>query len=149
MSLVRPGLVRRLAPLSRGLASSARSAATHPSDVPASTSNSSSDPRLAPRIRDLTPADLHKPIVFRTPVPRSPDFPTRFEDAPTHEHINYPHRMFERPAANEMPEIAGEATDATGAIAAITGLTRQEVRNLCTYKVVMKRVVNMTKKGKL
>jgi hypothetical protein len=155
MSLVRPGLGRlRTALAQRALSSSVPASAVPSSSTPSSPSSSAPsdnarrDPRLAPRIRDLTGADRHTPIVFRTPVPRSPDYPTKFADAPLHEHINYPFKMFETPHRAEWPEIAGEAADPTAAIAAITGLSTWEVRSLSNYKIIIKRVSNMTKKGK-
>lgn len=116
-----------------------------PSDVP---NPRRRDPRLAPRLKDLKPEDVHTPIVYRTRIPRSAAFRTRFKDAPEHQHINFPHPMFATPPEGKRPSAVGEASDPTYTIGAVMGMQPGEVRKLSNFNIITKRVVNMTKKGK-
>ncbi|KAJ9120881.1 hypothetical protein QFC22_002816 [Naganishia vaughanmartiniae] len=72
-------------------------------------------------------------------------------NAPQHRHINHPERLFTPPRANEMPEVVEQnsAQVKEKVLKGLTGLDTDEIRGLTRYTVVLKRVVNMTKKGKM
>lgn len=71
--------------------------------------------------------------------------------APQHRHINHPERLFSPPRGNEMPEIVEQNSQQVKekVLKGLTGLDTDELRGLTRYTVVLKRVVNMTKKGKM
>jgi hypothetical protein len=65
--------------------------------------------------------------------------------------INYPHRVFNAPRGEEMPERLGgnEAAEREKLLMAATGLSGPEIRGLRRYTVRVGRVTQMTKKGKM
>ncbi|KAJ9092009.1 hypothetical protein QFC21_006989 [Naganishia friedmannii] len=71
--------------------------------------------------------------------------------APQHRHINHPDRLFTTPRASEMPEVVEQNSQQVKekVLKGLTGLDTDELRGLTRYTVVLKRVVNMTKKGKI
>lgn len=82
---------------------------------------------------------------------RNPNYPTHFKDAPKVKLFNYAAPTFP-PLPEEMrPQQLGENQKDKNmkVLAALTGFTRQELGNLYRYPVDMRRVVNMTKKGKM
>ena len=84
-------------------------------------------------------------------VPRSTHHPSSLASHPTHKHINFPHKLFSPPSPEAMPERIG-ATSVSAemdVLSGVTGLGSDELRALRSKAVVMKRVVKMTKKGKL
>lgn len=83
------------------------------------------------------------------PIPRRPDFPATYP-GPTHKHINQP-RLLDSPPASQFPDRIGENEEGRreDVSLAITGMSKDEMRGLRRYTVVLKRVVKMTKKGKM
>jgi hypothetical protein len=83
------------------------------------------------------------------PVPRRPDFPATYP-GPTHKHINEP-KFLDAPPSSQFPARIGENEEGRreDVSLAITGMSRDEMRGLRRYTVVLKRVVKMTKKGKM
>jgi small subunit ribosomal protein S5 len=129
--------------LTRGLAS-LRLATASSSVLPAVASTSRHLASIAPTDNEA------KSSYVMNPVPRPSSFRSRFPDAPLHSHVSHPDRLFEG-ATGEHPAIVGgnSAAEKEVVLAAVTGLPKDEIRLLNRYAVVVKRVVNMTKKGKM
>jgi hypothetical protein len=89
------------------------------------------------------------PLTPHNPVPRRQDFPSR-HPGPAHKHVNQP-QFLSTPQESEWPDRIGENEEGRreDVSQAITGMTRDELRGLRKYTVVMNRVVKMTKKGKM
>lgn len=111
------------------------------SSTPSSSSSSSAF------LASLSPSSL---LPYH-PVPRSPYFPSAFPSPPQHKYLNFPEPLFKPPPVDEFPDRVGlKAEQRREEVSqAITGLKRDEMRALRRYTVVMKRVVKMTKKGKM
>ncbi|CAK9779959.1 hypothetical protein CC85DRAFT_158755 [Cutaneotrichosporon oleaginosum] len=140
MSLVRPA--RRLlarAPLAR--AASTSTSTPTPADQPKAVGN------LSPK--DI--ANLTRPLMPHYTVARSPDFPNYYKDAPQHRIYNFPNNTFPPLPESQHPTALGENMAAKNrrVLSAITGYTREELEGLYRYPVDVRRVVNMTKKGKM
>lgn len=150
MSLTRPLRALRVHAGVRALSGSSKVSSESYEPVPTgmrrTKGGGSPHPSLVPSLGSLTPADIHKRIVPRVQVERSPAFKTRFEDAPLHELINES-PLFTDPPFKPIPK--GEKGSSVHTTAAITGLESTEVRKLSTYKMVVKSVTKMTKKGKM
>lgn len=88
-------------------------------------------------------------VVPRESIPRRPDFPATYP-GPSHKHINQP-KFLTAPPASEFPARIGENEEGRRELVslAITGMRGEEMRGLRRYTVVLKRVVKMTKKGKM
>jgi len=89
------------------------------------------------------------PLTPHNPIPRRRDYP-QTHPGPVHKNINQPQWMA-TPSESQFPERIGENEEGRReeVSQAITGLSRDELRGLRRYTVVMKRVVKMTKKGKM
>lgn len=71
--------------------------------------------------------------------------------APQHTHINHPDRLFPPRQPQEWPPVVEQSSAQVKekVLRGLTGLDVDELRGLTRYTVVLKRVVNMTKKGKM
>ncbi|KAJ9116604.1 hypothetical protein QFC20_000537 [Naganishia adeliensis] len=71
--------------------------------------------------------------------------------SPQHVHINHPDRLFSQRGPAEWPQVVEQnsAQVKEKVLRGLTGLDVDELRGLTRYTVVLKRVVNMTKKGKM
>jgi hypothetical protein len=71
--------------------------------------------------------------------------------SPQHKHINHPSRLFPTQGPAEWPQVVEQNSQAVKekVLKGVTGLETDELRGLNRYTVVLKRVVNMTKKGKM
>lgn len=71
--------------------------------------------------------------------------------SPQHVHINHPNRLFPQRGPAEWPQVVEQnsAQVKEKVLRGLTGLDVDELRGLTRYTVVLKRVVNMTKKGKM
>ncbi|BEI84375.1 hypothetical protein CcaverHIS002_0409790 [Cutaneotrichosporon cavernicola] len=143
MSLVRPA--RRL--LSRAQAPLARAASTSTPVAPTSQKPGKELGNLSPK----EVANLTRPLMPHYTVARSPDYPNHMKDAPQHRIYNFPNNTFPPLPESEHPIALGENMVAKNmrVLGALTGYTRQELEGLYRYPVDMRRVVNMTKKGKM
>lgn len=114
----------------------------------ASTSLSSSSEPSSSTSPSLDLSSL-PPLTGHNPVPRRQDFPSRYP-SPVHKHLNQP-QWLSTPSESEFPDRIGENEEGRReeVSQAITGMTRDELRGLRKYTVVMNRVVKMTKKGKM
>jgi hypothetical protein len=70
---------------------------------------------------------------------------------PSHVHINHPSRLFPRIPESSYPELLDQNSPAIKEqiLSSSTGLSTDELRGLYKNTVVLKRVSNMTKKGKM
>ncbi|ODN97287.1 30S small subunit ribosomal protein S5 [Cryptococcus wingfieldii CBS 7118] len=140
-ALVRP--LQSLRPASRHLARCASTSVSPPS--PESSTPTPADPQSST-------SALPRPAfsVPYTPVPRLPNFPNTY-NSPSHKHYNHPTPLFTPLPADQMPEGLGEQGPQVleNKLAAITGLSRTEIRGLCKFTVRSKKVQHMTKKGKM
>lgn len=139
MSLVRPA--RRLlarAPLVRAASTSTPAPPPSADKVPGKLS--------APEMSNLT-----RPLMPHYTVARSADYPNHFKDAPQHRIYNFPGNTFPPLPESQHPTALGEnmASKNRKVLAAITGYSREELDGLYRYPVDVRRVVNMTKKGKM
>lgn len=132
--------------LTRGLAS-LRLATASSSLLPAVASTSRHLSSITPA---ATEPEAPKSSYVLKPIPRPSSFRSRFPDAPLHSHISHPDKLFEG-ATGEFPDVVGgnAAAEKEIVLASVTGLSKEEIRGLNRYAVVVKRVVNMTKKGKM
>ncbi|KAK4689128.1 hypothetical protein P7C73_g978, partial [Tremellales sp. Uapishka_1] len=74
--------------------------------------------------------------------------PKPSSSALTHQHINFPNRLFPQPPPSEFPDLlGGNKRDEREAV--MTALTGAKPSELHRFVVVSKRVSNMTKKGKM
>lgn len=71
--------------------------------------------------------------------------------SPQHTHINHPARLFPTTGPAEWPQVVEQNSQQVKekVLRGVTGLDVDELRGLNRYTVVLKRVVNMTKKGKM
>jgi hypothetical protein len=115
-----------------------------------------------PTIRRLIRPFLSRPSSTLAPVPSSSpslssyiptlDLPsTSHLPSSPHRHINHPTRLFPSLPASSWPTLLDDNSPAVKeqVLATATGLSRDELRGLWKNTVVLKRVVNMTKKGKM
>ncbi|KAI9636975.1 uncharacterized protein MKK02DRAFT_45683 [Dioszegia hungarica] len=139
-SLSRSLRALRLTPSLRPLT---RNASTDPSSSTPSPS-SSSTPKPQPVVLP------HYPVPRRLDPNTNPSTSTS-ADRTQHVFINYPHRVFNAPRSEEMPERLGgnEAAEREKLLMAATGLSGPEIRGLRRYTVRVGRVTQMTKKGKM
>jgi hypothetical protein len=82
------------------------------------------------------------------PIPR----PANAKDTnPIHHHINHPYRQFEPLPPNERPEVVGgdQRARRETVLSAVTGMKSGDMRGLRRIAVGIKRVVNMTTKGRV
>lgn len=95
--------------------------------------------------------DIHKSVYPTYDNPRRPEYPTHFKDAPLHKHVNYPLPILAPRKDGKVPETLGENTKVKQEIllSSLTGLSKAEFNNLTRFTPITKRVVNMTKKGKM
>lgn len=137
--LTRP--LRSLNPAARHLARCASTAASQSSSAPPPSDPQSSEHSPLPRPAFSVPY---------TPVPRLPGFPNSFK-SPSHKHYNYPTPLFNSPPTEKMPDTLAEQSQAKKEtkLAAVSGLSREELRNLCRFTVRSTKVQHMTKKGKM
>ena len=89
------------------------------------------------------------PLTPHNSIPRRQDYPST-HPGPLHKNINQPQWMA-TPPESQFPDRIGENEEGRreDVSQAITGMTRDELRGLRKYTVVMNRVVKMTKKGKM
>ncbi|KAL7420976.1 28S ribosomal protein S5, mitochondrial [Cryptotrichosporon argae] len=116
----------------------------------ASTSRLASSSSLPAASPPASPRPLSHPVYASTPVPRPSTYPSRFPGAPAHTHVSHPAPLFASPPRAQWPAVLGQDVGDKNErlLAAVTGLAREDVRGLYRAGVVLKRVVNMTKKGK-
>lgn len=121
----------------------ARNASTSAASSSNPSSSSSSSSISASSFGDLGS------LVPHTPIPRRSEFPTSYP-GPSHKHINQP-KFLDAPPESQFPARIGENEEGRreDVSLAITGMRREEMRGLRRYTVVLKRVVKMTKKGKM
>lgn len=138
--LTRP--LRSLNPAARHLARCASTAASQSSSAP--------PPPSDPQSSEHSPLPRPAFSVPYTPVPRLPGFPNSFK-SPSHKHYNYPTPLFNSPPTEKMPDTLAEQSQAKKEtkLAAVSGLSREELRNLCRFTVRSTKVQHMTKKGKM
>ncbi|KAE8543540.1 hypothetical protein D1P53_000255 [Cryptococcus gattii VGV] len=139
-ALARP--LRSLNPAARHLARCASTATPQSSSAP--------PPPSDPQSSQHTPLPRPAFSVPYTPVPRLPGFPNSFK-SPSHKHYNYPTPLFNSPPTEKMPDTLAEQSQAKKEtkLAAVSGLSREELRNLCRFTVRSTKVQHMTKKGKM
>lgn len=100
----------------------------------------------------LPPSSLIPRTTLRPSYPGQPLPPLH---APQHKQINHPERLFPTIDNVETSGLIPELLNANGeqakldVLEAMTGLSGGEIKGLNRYTVVLKRVVNMTKKGKM
>ncbi|CAD6567178.1 MAG: 28S ribosomal protein S5, mitochondrial [Tremellales sp. Tagirdzhanova-0007] len=121
-----------------------------PSSNPSSTSpTTASSTSSTPYSRDATDPLF---LPYHHPIPRSPAFTSELTaHPPIHKHLNFPNPLYSAPPPNEMPDVLGgnNAQRREIVLSAITGLSTGELRSLNKVTVAVKRVVTMSKKGKL
>jgi hypothetical protein len=112
---------------------------------------------LPPRIQPL----ISKSSAKRLLLPQSSKIPSTQSqsgnelpppNAPKHVQINHPTRLFQPPSGQLRQELLGgftEAQNKEAVLSTLTGMSTDEIRGLNRYTVIIKRVVNMTKKGKM
>ena len=90
-------------------------------------------------------------LPYYHPVPRLSSFPSQFPNPPLHSHLNFPHPAYSAPPRGQMPDVLGGNMMARRelVLSSITGLSTSELRGLHRITASVKRVVNMSKKGKL
>ena len=121
---------------------------------PSSDPSSTSPTTASSSSTNSNPSDGTDPLVlpYHHPVPRSDAFRSEFTaHPPTHKHLNFPNPLYGVPPRNEMPEVLGgnNAQRRETVLSAITGLSPGELKGLNKVTVAVKRVVSMSKKGKL
>jgi hypothetical protein len=114
--------------------------------------NSTSTNSSLARLLSSPPANLVIPA--SSTIPRSLNAlhqPIPAAQSPQHVHINHPERLFPSRAPQEWPQVVEQnsAQVKEKVLRGLTGLDVDELRGLTRYTVVLKRVVNMTKKGKM
>lgn len=138
-----------------------RPAQRHASSSSSSTPQTSSGDLLLdilpPRIQPLISKSSAKQLL----LPQSSKIPQTTNqsgdqlppsNAPQHVQINHPTRLFQPPSGQLRAELLGgytEAQNKEAVLSTLTGMSTDEIRGLNRYTVVLKRVVNMTKKGKM
>lgn len=114
--------------------------------------NSTSTNNSLQRLLRSPPSSLLLPST--STIPRSTNAahqPIPAPHAPQHAHINHPDRLFPTQQPQEWPPVVEQnsAQVKEKVLRGLTGLDVDELRGLTRYTVVLKRVVNMTKKGKM
>ena len=134
------------------------STSTNSNNAPSSTSSGD-------LLLDILPARI-QPLVSKSSakrllLPQSSKIPTTSSqsgntlppsNAPQHVHINHPTRLFQPPSGQLRAELLGgytEVQNKEAVLSTLTGMSTDEIRGLNRYTVILKRVVNMTKKGKM
>ncbi len=119
------------------------SSSRHASFAAAPPSSSSAASSSEPSISAFYPL-LDLPT--NSAIPPNPRF-----NNPPHVHINHPTRLFPAVSEVDFPEQLDQNTPAVkdAILSANTGLSTDELRGLYKNTVVLKRVSNMTKKGKM
>lgn len=99
----------------------------------------------------IDPSLLHRTIVPTTDVRRHPDYPNRFANQPIHKHINHEIRVIQNPPKEkDLPERGGgdDLARSGQLVAAITGISVLEQRQLVRKEGSVHPVVQMTGNGK-
>ncbi|WVR08837.1 hypothetical protein IAU60_005895 [Kwoniella sp. DSM 27419] len=122
--------------------------ATASSSAP-SGSSSSSIPASGPSSASGSDSRPAFTIPFH-PVPRLPSFPNSYS-SPLHKHYNHPSPLFSPPAPADYPTTLADQNAARkeAKLAAVSGLSREELRGLSRFMVRGRKVQHMTKKGKM
>ncbi|WVQ92976.1 hypothetical protein IAU59_000038 [Kwoniella sp. CBS 9459] len=118
----------------------------------ASSSASASTPPPPPSSGSGSGSGLPRPafsIPFH-PVPRLPQFPNT-HSSPLHKQYNHPSPLFSPPSPAEYPTTLADQNPLRKEqkLAAVSGLSRDELRGLSRFMVRGRKVQHMTKKGKM
>ncbi|WVN87888.1 uncharacterized protein L203_103085 [Cryptococcus depauperatus CBS 7841] len=141
-------LVRSLKPAKQAGFYLSRCASTSTSLNP---SSSSTDPPPADS-QSSKQTGLPRPAFFipYTPIPRLPAFPNSY-GSPLHKHYNHPLPLTSPSSSNKTSQTTYDQGPAKkeAKLAAVVGLSKDELRGLCRFTVRSKKVQHMTKKGKM
>lgn len=129
------------------------SASTHPSTM-------SRPARLLSALAHPHATRPHSTLIQRLTLPQEAAIPRTLNALsqplppaaqPQHVHVNHPSRLFPTLGPAEWPQVVEQNSQAVKerVLRGVTGLDVDEVRGLTRFTVVLKRVVNMTKKGKM
>ncbi|WVF65300.1 hypothetical protein IAT40_000024 [Kwoniella sp. CBS 6097] len=126
--------------------------ASAPSAAESSATNQASSSTSASTPKPSSGSSLPRPafsIPFH-PVPRLPQFPNT-HSSPLHKHYNHPSPLFTPPSPAEYPTTLADQNPLRKEqkLAAVSGLSRDELRGLSRFVVRSRKVQHMTKKGKM